>query len=73
MNPILQALNNQTQFNGTVEDAKNRVIRMIESMTPQQKASFSKILPLIGSIARSKGVDTSALSELQSGMQLGKQ
>lgn len=72
MNPILQALNNQTQFNGTVEDAKNRVIRMIESMTPQQKASFSKILPLIGSIARSKGVDTSALSELQSGMQLGK-
>ena len=73
MNPILQALNNQTQFNGTVEDAKNRVIRMIESMTPQQKTSFSKILPLIGSIARSKGVDTSALSELQSGMQLGKQ
>lgn len=76
MNPILSALNlfNSNQapvrptFNGTPEDAKNKVLSMIDSMNPQQKASFSKMLPVIGRIAQAKGVDTSALAELQSRM-----
>ncbi len=69
MNPILQALNSQTRvFNGTAEDAKKQVLGMISQMTPQQRTNFNKMLPIIGKVAQSKGVDTSALAELQSGM-----
>lgn len=73
MNPILQALNyrspqTQGQFNGTAADAKNKVLAMVDKMNAQQKAAFAKMLPAIGKIAQAKGVDISALSELQARM-----
>ena len=76
MNPILAALNlrsqpnrqQATQFNGTAQDAKSKVLSMVDNMSQQQKAAFAKMLPAIGRAAQAKGVDTSALSELQARM-----
>lgn len=67
MNPILQAIN-QPMFNGTPQDAKAKVMSIIDSMNPTQRANFSKMLPVIERIAHGKGVDTTAISELQSRM-----
>ncbi len=64
MNPILQALNQPSQqFNP--QDAKAKVMSIVGNMNPAQRASFGKMLPVIERIARGKGVDTAALSELQ--------
>ena len=69
MNPILQALSRPTQqFNGGGQDAKAKVMAIIDRMNPAQRANFSKMLPVIERVARNKGVDTSALSELQARM-----
>ena len=55
-------------FNGSTEDAKRQVLGMISNMTPEQRTNFNRVLPIIEKVAQSRGVDTSALSELQSGM-----
>lgn len=70
MNPVLQALNNSNfrPFNGTAEDAKKQVLGMINQMNPQQRTNFNRMLPIISKVAAAKGVDTSALSELQTRM-----
>lgn len=68
MNPILQSLNQPFRFNGSAEDAKKQVLGMISNMTPEQRSNFGRVLPIIEKVAHAKGVDTSALSELQSGM-----
>lgn len=69
MNPILQALSPQRQsFNGSPADARTKVLAMIDRMDPRQRASLAKMLPTIGKVAQAKGVDTSALSELQARM-----
>lgn len=66
MNPILQTLS-QHQFNSP-QDAKSQVLSIVDSMTQAQKATFSKMLPVISKVAQAKGVDVSALAELQSRM-----
>ena len=77
MNPILQALNYRSQqrqqsqipqFNGTAAEAKQQVLSMIGTMSPQQKSAFAQMLPTIGRVAAAQGVDISALSELQARM-----
>ena len=70
MNPILQLLSRPTQqqFNSNGQDAKAKVMAIVDNMNPAQRANFSKMLPVIERIARNKGVDTSALSELQARM-----
>ena len=69
MNPILQALSRPTQqFNSNGQDAKAKVMAIIDRMNPAQRENFSKMLPVIERVARNKGVDTSALSELQARM-----
>lgn len=67
MNPILQSLNRPT-FNRSADDAKKQVLRMISNMSPQQRTNFNRMLPIISKVAAAKGVDTSALSELQTRM-----
>lgn len=67
MNPILQSLN-RPMFNGSADDAKKQVLRMISNMNPQQRTNFNRMLPIISKVAAAKGVDTSALSELQTRM-----
>lgn len=77
MNPILSALslcnnNNpspmQIPFTGTADEAKRKVLAMINGMNQQQKAAFAQMLPTIVKVAQAQGVDISALSELQARM-----
>lgn len=68
MNPILQALNGRMLNNSQPTDPKAQVMAIIDNMNPAQRANFNKMLPVIERIAKSKGVDTSALTELQSRM-----
>lgn len=67
MNPILQALNGR-MLNNRQTDPKAQVMAIIDNMSPAQRANFNKMLPVIERIAQAKGVDTSALTELQSRM-----
>ena len=70
MNPILQAMGQTTsapQQNSNInpEHARQQVLDIVNKMNPVQKAMLRQMLPRIEKVAQGKGVDTSALSELQ--------
>lgn len=70
MNPILQAMGQtvsapQQNSNINPEYARQQVMNIVDKMNPIQKAMLRQMLPRIEKVAQGKGVDTSALSELQ--------
>lgn len=62
MNPLVQAMKNMgythdNHMNNSSNTKKTEVVRMINSMSPEQKARLINYLPMIQSLARKFGVN----------------